>query len=205
MSEQKVGFTFTETMAGGFSLGSTEPGEGHAQGRREASSLAIHVSIQIDDLARFVDNPNHLGALVGTIDFTPFGEGIPASSGTFNLFSPGDQPRLKLMRYELAFEHDGEPYYFAGAKDVRDDPGLDLWKDTTTLFSRLHRGSNAEGEVVGAGVLSLGVADLIKMMATMRVLGAENAAQSAKALAQFGSLFLGKLWDTYVRYVPKGH
>lgn len=202
MSEKKIGFGFTETMAGGFSLGPTDPREGHAKGRREGSSLAIHVTIQIDDLGRFIEDPNHLGFLSGAVDFTPFGTGIPAPSGTFNLFSPGDQPKLKLMRYELAFEHDGEAYYVAGAKEVRDDPGFDLWKDTTTLFTRLHRGASADGEVVGAGILSLGVIDLIKMMGTMRVPNADSASEKAGALARFGSLFLGELWDTYVRHVP---
>ncbi len=204
MSEQKVGFTFTETMAGGFSLGAADPKEGHARGRREGSHLALHVSIHIDDLGRFIEDPDHEGTLTGSVDFTPFGTGIEVTSGTFNLFSPGDQARLKLMRYEVAFEHDGEPYYLAGRKEVRDDPGFDLWKDTTTLFTVLHRGSSAAGEVSGAGVLSLGVGDLIKMMTTMRVLNAPNAAESVRALGRFGSLFLGELWDTYVRYVPGG-
>ena len=40
-----------------------------------------------------------------------------------------------------------------------DDPGFDLWADTTTLFTRLHKGTDATGPVIGSGVLTLGVDD----------------------------------------------
>jgi len=202
MNEPTLGITFRETMSGGFSLDETDPKEGHKKGRSEGSRLAIHATINIQDLDRFVEDPGHLGELTGNLDFTPFGENIPASKGVFNLFSPADDPKLKLMVYELGFEHEGQKYYFAGKKEVRDDPGFDLWKDTTTLYSRLHRGDSVDGEVIGAGVLSLGVTDLIKLSTTMRVTNAESVGQRAEALSKFGKFFLQELWDTYVRHVP---
>ena len=106
------------------------------------------------------------------------------------------------MIYELGFEHRGERYYFAGRKEIRDDSGLDLWRDTTTLFSRLHRGDSSQGEVVGAGVLSLGVRDLIKLTRTVSVVNGESPGQKAAALSRFGSFFLGELWASYGKHLP---
>jgi hypothetical protein len=106
------------------------------------------------------------------------------------------------MVYELGFRHQGEAYYFAGSKKVKDDPGLDLWPDTTTLYSRLYTGSDDTGPVVGAGILRLGVADLVRLVSTMHATGTSTVAESAEALGKFGRLFLGQLWDTYVQHVP---
>jgi hypothetical protein len=36
--------------------------------------------------------------------------------GVFNLFSPADEPDIKYMIYELAFEHEGQAYYLTGRR-----------------------------------------------------------------------------------------
>ena len=197
MKENQLGITFRETMKGGFSLENTDPRSGEKQGNDQNSHLAMHATIKIHDLERFISDPNHLGSITGHIDFTPFGENIPAKSGVFNLFSPTDQPKLKLMVYELAFQHEGQDYYLAGKKEVRDDPGFDLWADTTTLYTRLHQGTDKSAPVVGAGVLSLNVAELAKLVSTMRVTNSDSLSEKTKALFDFGKFFLGELWDSY--------
>jgi hypothetical protein len=111
--------------------------------------------------------------------------------GIFNLFSPGG-PNERLMQYRLAFEHDGKPYFLDGAKHVHDDPGFDVWKDTTTLHTVLHEGSDASGPVAGAGILSLGVEALARMMSTMRPVDG-----GIEPLVKFGKVFLGSLWEGY--------
>ena len=79
------------------------------------------------------------------------------------------------MVYELAFEHQGQPYYLAGYKQVQNDrKGIDLWNDTTTLFTRLHKGFDSRAPVIGAGVLRLGVPDLMKLTSTLRVINADH-------------------------------
>ena len=201
MESSKPGISFRETMAGPFALGETDPKAGKKKGRKEGTELAMHASINIRDIAAFADDPNHLGEIDGNIDFTPFGEALPATHGVFNLFSPTDDPDMKYMVYELGFEHEGQVYYLAGKKEVHDDPGFDLWSDTTTLFTTLHKGNDKAGEVVGAGVLSLGVKDLMKLVSTMRATNADSAADKAKAYARFGAFFLGDLWDSYKRFV----
>jgi len=203
MTPRKPGITFKEKMAGGFALGQREPEAGREAGKRAGTKLAMHATVTVDDIQRFVADPQHQGGLAGTIDFPPLGQGIPAHDGVFNLFSPTEAPRLKLMIYEMAFERDGKQYYLAGKKEVRDDPGFDLWKDTTTLFTRLHEGTGKSGPVVGSGILTLGVADLIKLLSTVRATGTDSVKEKTEVISTFGRFFLGELWDSYVRHVPE--
>lgn len=200
MSAHNVGISFREVMSGGFVLGATDPAEGEKQGRNQGSEMTLHAAIDLDDIDRFIAEADHPGALTGTLDFTPFGDGMAATSGIFNLFSPTADPKLKLMVYEMGFQHGGKSYYLAGQKDVKDDPIFDLWKDTTTLYSKLHEGTDKSGPVVGAGILSLGVKQLIQLISTVKTPGSDSLGESSEAIAKFGRFFLGELWDTYVRH-----
>lgn len=197
MSTPAAGISFRETMKGPFSLSVTEPREGAEIGARAGTELAIHVTVTVRDLDRFTSDPQHRGTLSGTVDFSPLGTAMPSGEGTFQLFSPGGDPRTKRMVYELPFEHGGQHYYLAGYKEVRDDPGMDLWTDTTTLFTRLFLGDSVAGTPLGAGVLRLGAAEFGKVAASVRALDASSPAESAKLIAQFGRFFAGELWDSY--------
>lgn len=201
MSSPVLGLTFRETMSGGFSLGATDPEIGWRQGDAADTSLSMHATVSIDDLDRFLAEPTHAGALSGTLDYPPLGNGIAARRGVFNLFNPSGSPGLKLMVYELGFAHGGRSYYLAGRKEVRNEPGFDVWKDTTTLFTRLHEGNDASGAIVGAGKLSLGVTDLIRMLGTVDVTNATTTAQRVDALTRFSRFFLGELWDSYAPHL----
>jgi hypothetical protein len=194
------GITFDEVMKGPFALGAADPDAGRQQGKTDGHELALHATVSVDDVERFLADPEHTGSLMGSVDFTPWGNGLPGTGpGIFNLFSPGGDPKTKYMVYELPFSHAGEPYYLAGKKVVRDDPGFDLWKDTTTLYTVLHKGADKTGPVVGAGVLTLGVADFAKVIGAIRVTGADGAGEKAATLAKFGRFFAGELWDSYVK------
>src|SRR5882757_580454 len=193
------GVTFDETMEGWFALGATTPEAGASEGARTHTRLAMHARVTIDDVDRFIAVPEHPGGLIGTIDFQPFGMGIDAPSGTFQLFSPGPGQNSRRMVYELAFNANGKPYYLAGEKRVHNDAGFDLWKDTTTLYTQLHEGADKSGAVVGAGVLSLGVRQLLALMSTFKPINGGNLA----TVAAFGRLFVGELWDVYAPHLPK--
>lgn len=198
MMEQKPrGIVFRETMTGGVMLGEDDYRRGEARASVTGDILAMHATVTIPDLERFIQDPEHHGELEGSIDYPPFGNNLPGTSGRFNLFSPAQEPATKLMIYELGFQLAGEPYYLAGKKVVRDDPGFDMWSDTTSLYTSLHKGDDAHGEIIGAGVLRLGVTDLLKLTASMEVTGTEAAVEKVQTLSHFGRFFLGELWDSY--------
>jgi len=200
MPQESHGFTFREKMAGGFALGQTDPQTGENVGKSAGNTFTMHGTINIDDLDRFMADAGHAGSITGSIDFVPLGVNLPSTAGVFNLFSPTDDPKMKYMVYELGFNaSDGKAYYMAGRKEVKDAPLTDMWKATTTLYTQLHQGTDKSGPVVGAGVLTLGVTDLLAMIPTMHATNTTSPEQAAETVAKFGKFFLGEIWDTYVQ------
>ena len=197
MGQTVTGIAFSETMSGGVRLGESDFRSGEHKARQAGDILAMHARVDIPDLERFIHDPEHAGALAGSIDYPPFGNAIPSHNGRFNLFSPTGRPDSKLMIYEMGFVLHGEPCYLAGRKVVLDDPGLDMWSDTTTLYTRLHRGEDDSGEIIGAGILTLGLSELMSLLASMEVTGGDGVKDKALTLARFGHFFLGQLWDSY--------
>lgn len=199
MADDVVGITFHESMKGPFAIGETEPREGAERGEREDSTLTMRATIVIPDIRAFASDPRHEGTIAGEVEYPPLGGTMRATRGVFRLFSPAEQPRTKHMVYELACERAGRPFYLAGRKEVRDDPGLDLWADTTTLYTRLHDGGGTDAPVIGAGILRLGATDFAALLSTIRAVNAPSPVRAADAVTSFGRFFAGELWDTYAR------
>ena len=197
MTDDLAGITFRETMAGWFAMGETDPKAGAARGEAAREKLTMHATVTVRDVDRFVKDPAHLGELTGEVVFAPLGSPSPASTGAFNLFKPSTDPSLRYMVYELGFQSGGTQYYLAGKKHERDDAGLDLLRDTTTLYTTLHKGTNATAPIVGAGILTLGMGDFASLMATIRPIGTQSAVDGAAAVLKFGKFFAGQLADVY--------
>src|SRR3546814_12109064 len=100
------------------------------------------------------------------------------------------------MVYELAFKHDGKDHYLAGRKQVHDGPGVDIWTDTTTLFTTLHQCRAAKAPVIAAGILRLDMGDFLRLMSTVKVTGSKSARQRAATVARFGHFSMGRLCAT---------
>jgi predicted acylesterase/phospholipase RssA len=205
MQDAGIGIGFRETMGGFFSLGATDPLAGAKLGKESNTQVALHASIDIEDIAAFIADPQHVSGLSGHIDFAPMGMNIPASHGVFALFMPGDEPGLSWMVYELGFQHAGKDYYLAGKKEVRVASLLRMWPATTTLYTRLHEGCDASGPVVGAGVLTLGVSALMSLASTFHASNAPSIGASFNAISKFIGFFTRSLVSTYVmrRQDPK--
>jgi hypothetical protein len=196
-SSDKLGIMFSEVMSGGFALDQTDPAAGAKAGKSQP--LTMHGEITIDDLDGFIADPAHLGRLDVRMDWAPFGADVSALGGVFNLFSPSGDPHLKLMVYEWPVTHEGKSYYFAGQKNVKTDPLFDVWKETTTLYTNLHEGTDKTGKIVGAGILELSPGELIKMIGTFTALNSNSIADDLKATTEFGKFFLGELWHIYIK------
>lgn len=198
VKDDHTGITFRETMAGPFSLGATDP-EAGAQGPH---ALAMHATIHIHDIDAFIADPRHQARLTGSVDFAPLGMAMAADHGVFGLFSPSGNPALTYMVYELGFAHAGQRWYLAGKKHVKLGSPLRLWGETTTLYTTLHQGADTNGQVAGAGVLSLGVVDLLKLLGTLEATDSDSLLESASAKAKFFGFFSQELTRTYVLQQP---
>ncbi|MEV1175624.1 GMC oxidoreductase, partial [Nonomuraea sp. NPDC049784] len=197
---EATGLSFTEEMRGHIMPGSTDPDEGERLGRANEHRLAVHLTITADDVERFVADAGHEGSAAGWVSCPVLGGGrLPVRAGWFNLFVAGDDPSRRRMLYRLHFTGDGgAPLTLTGHKDVHDDPGADVWRDTSTLYVRILRGhtapaGDAGAEVVAAGVIRILLPDFMHQLTTFRTWGPDGAA----ALVRFGRFFLGELWDAY--------
>src|SRR5207247_9283673 len=116
-------------------------------------------------------------------------------------------PAVKRLFYRLFFsDGQGNPLTLSGFKLVKDDPGFDLWHDTTTLFTRILSGHvSAEEEAAAAkdpekfkqivkasGIIIIHFFDFLKQLTTFRTEGPTISDRTA-ATVRFGPLFMGQL------------
>jgi hypothetical protein len=195
--------TFKESMRGSMSFAARALGGALQQAAATRMELAL--SITIDGVQRFVGHPAHEGYIDGVLRCDAFGGERMIERGWFNLLV--DDPKGgKQMRYLLHFRDDSDrPHTLIGIKQVRDDPGFDMWSDTTTLYVRVLDGhyvpsDTCWGEVLARGTLSIGSFDVIRMIGSMRVDGPRLGDKTA-ALRDFGAFFIGRLWDVYAKRV----
>lgn len=200
-AEVKPGVQFTETMKGYFSLNEKDDYEKAFElGKKENSTFEFTLTIRSDDVDTFVTDKDHLGGMIGTMMApTLSAEPLIAYQGDFNLFieDPADESRKKMNYESVLAGSDGKHYYFKGYKDIKNDKGLDVWLDTTTLFITVYEGRNDKGKVLGKGKLKIEIKDFVKQLSTMKAINTDKG--GLKAVATFGQFFAGNVWDTYVK------
>jgi cholesterol oxidase len=197
----KLGMRFTERMAGTIGLGETETFDPERFGADvRPTEVALVLLVQSDDLDEVLDTPGHTARLTGTVT-APGLHPLPLEieAGEFALF-PEDptQADTRLMRYRFrAVSEDGGTWWFDGVKIIRDDPGMDVWEDTTTLFTTVYAGPDSHSPVLGKGILKVHLWDLTKSMATLEVLNAPSLAVKLSAAARCARYFFGTLAHVY--------
>ena len=158
----------------------------------------FELTISVDDIDRFVAEPERQGSAAGYVESELLGGRLDVERGWFNLFVEADDPDQRRMLYRLWLTGPGgNPLTFAGVKEVRDEGGLDVWRDTSTLYVTVREGhlppGADDGDVVAAGIITIHVPDFMKQLTTFRTWGDDPV----RALEEFGTLFLGQLWDVY--------
>jgi cholesterol oxidase len=196
--------SFTEEMKGFVALGETDHRLGFERGRDAGTRLMFHLTIGIEDVDHFLDDPERRGVAEGWVECDVLGGRLPVERGTFNLFEHtsadhGDRHRSRML-YRLFFRDGaGHPVTLSGFKDVHDDPGIDVWRDTSTLFVHLYAGHVDEddgAELLGSGIITIHLPDFAHQLTTFRA-GGPRSGDAVRALQAFGSVFLGELWNTY--------
>ena len=196
-----VAISFTEEMKGFVAFGAEDFQRGHDEGERGDTGFMFHLTITADDLDRFIADRDHLGHTVGYVHCEALGGQLPVERGDFNLFvnHDGDE-RDKRMLYRLHFsDGEGHPVTMTGFKVVKDDPGVDnVWADTSTLYTRVLAGhveaaDDEAAEILATGILHIERRDFAKQMTTFDT----EPDGRADAVARFGALFAGNLWEVY--------
>ena len=194
---------FTEEMLGHVTFGETDFARGAQPQRDGSTAFKFHLTIEVTDIDRFQQDPLRPAVATGWVQCEALGGKLPVVQGWFNLFVDVE-PGVKHMLYRLWFyDGVGHPLTMTGYKLVANDAGFDLWKDTTTLFTRVLRGHVVEGEddsaeIVGSGIIIIRMRDFAKQLTTFRSSGPGLGAQLG-ALVKFGVIFAQQLAEAYLR------
>jgi cholesterol oxidase len=201
ISEHPASVEFTEKMKGFITFGEDDFDKGFRKGKRAKTKCMFHLTITMDDVERFIDDPNHPGTAAGYVECDALGGKLPVQQGFFNLFvdadADGEERKLMLYRLFLA-DGEGHPITLNGFKDVHNDPGIDIWDDTSTLFTRILVGhvppeGDDAAEVIAIGILNILPQDFAVQLTTFRV----HPAHRVDALGRFSAMFAGNLWDVF--------
>ena len=189
---------FTEEMAGFAALGAPDYAAGYHNGKVAGARLRFHLTIGTHDLDAFVADPQHRCDAMGYVTAPMFGgEHLPVVRGRFHLFAPGQSVGRTVMRYRLWFlaGDDGRLLTLVGFKDVGNDPGLDAWRDTTCLFTRILEGHVEPEEDDGAPGLARG---LILIEPAMFARQLTTFRGHPAAVVRFGWMFVRSLATIYL-------
>ena len=193
---------FTEEMLGHVTFGEEDFLRGAVAERDGAGALKFHLTIVVEDIDRFRTDPRRNAGAHGYLVCDALGGKLPVEHGAFNLFVD-TEPGVKRMLYRLFFRDGaGHPLTLSGYKLIEDNAGFDVWKDTTTLFTRVLRGhvdepGEADAEVVASGVLRIRARDFARQLTTFR--------GTLRALLKFNVIFLGQLAEAYLRKGRRAH
>ena len=207
LQPSKLGIQFTETMRGHFStrvLGDYQ--RAAERGKRDDSPFEFTLTIISNDLDKMLDDQDHKARMVGSVIAPALSpEPLTVTEGEFNLFiADPERVSTRRMRYRMRMtSEEGKIYYFDGFKVIHDDPGFDIWSDTTTLYITVYEGDGIDAPVLGNGIVTISPIDLKRQMSTVRVTNAEDLGQRLEATARFGRLFAGTLYEVYGRVFAK--
>lgn len=199
----KTSLQFTEEMKGFVSKGAAantrlEYETAAGAGRNANGAFMFHLDVKVDDVDQFLTSPAHRTQATGYVEAALYGGRCPAQ-GTIDLLVDSGDPTKKQMRYRIFFTAAGQDYTHVGFKDISGHTVGDVWPETTTLYVQILKGrvnEGATGPVDASGVLIIRPEDFVlRQMLSFRVDG--PLAARAPALARFGAMFMGKLWDVY--------
>jgi uncharacterized protein (DUF362 family) len=196
---KKVGLRFAETMSGYVAEGVEGFEEGEKRGQEQDNRFSFDVTIEIESVSDFVKLSGQEAKMSGRVSYKPLGEGMTIQEGVFTLFKPDAASATRQMTYSFWFTgKDGMDYSLYGYKMIHDDPGMDALEDMTKLFTRLSRGRQKGGTLVGSGVLRFKMLDLPSMLSSFEVTNTNSPITKIRTISTFVQFCYGAVKETYL-------
>jgi cholesterol oxidase len=188
---------FSERLTGFVSM-NTHDGytEGYDRGRSDDARVDLLISIEYDDIQLALNDPAREAKIVGTVlapQLSP--NRLTVIEGRFTLFDP-DPLGVETwhMRYRMTLESvEGKRYLFDGHKVLRENGIRHAWSETTTLYTTI---GELGGPAPGTGILHLKLADLPKLVRSIKVDGVPRRQQGEYRRA-FLELFADEMVHVY--------
>lgn len=201
----RVSVRFVEEMTGFITFGEPDERRALRDGRRSGTRLTVHLGIRIESEKRFAADSVQGARADGWVSCDALGgRELPVEAGTFDLFVDGASPDQKLMLYRLFFRDGvGHPLTLAGCKTVGAGFPWHIWRDTSTLSTRILRGhagpvGEANAELVASGILRLHPVGFLRQLTTFRA-DAPSRGAALVAIGRFDAFFVRRLWSMYGR------
>ncbi len=200
------GLDFRERMAGPVAFGCSDALVAAQLGDARGDEMVLRLRVEIDDRDAFLADHQHRTLVSGYVDCETLGGVLPIERGSLALLPETGTGRATTMEYRLDFaDQTGRELTLVGVKTVRDDPGLDLWRDTTTLdvqlFPRQHdlNGSRPGdlGTPVLSGQLRLSLLSFLRQLTTFHATAA-GPRDRVRTVRAFGIFFLRRLAQVYL-------
>ncbi|HEX7935422.1 MAG TPA: alpha/beta fold hydrolase [Paraburkholderia sp.] len=189
---EKIGLRFTETMVGHYTpTGANED---------VATPMAFTLTVESDDLASMLSDPNHLAKTAGTLTCPALSaQPMTIADGTFNLFvaDPADVDE-RNMNYRMTLNSaEGKSFYLTGQKIITRTSPLELWEQTNTLYAQLRDAPQADAPLIGSAKLIITPENFLKQQRTLEVTNAPDLPTRLEWTLKFGKFFAGVLFNEY--------
>lgn len=201
--------SFKEHMSGWISFTERSYNQAYVAGRNDKNSCSQELTIEIDDIDKFIAQERHAARITGFVDCPELGGRLSVKEGWFNLLVPwqGKGRRRMLYRLFLEADDDGSKFTLSGFKDISHGPGLDGWGDYSRLLMRILRGHQhtdpeAPGEdlyTIATGILRITVPGFLRLTASMLHPG---EIEGVGPPVRFDRFFVGQLWKLYFASPP---
>lgn len=178
------GLAFTETMAGHISATGShhracreaerirdDYANGAAWGEAEGSACSFKLTVTTENLHRMIDEPEHRSAITGEVLVSAISpDPMKVREGVFRLLvaNPEKAESWKML-YDMVLEGPDGPLHFHGFKVLEQRGNSDPWTDLTTLFVTVRKGEDESSELIGRGVLKLGIDEFMRQLTTITV------------------------------------
>jgi hypothetical protein len=187
-----AGVTFNERMGGYLAPSDHTPADrddyraAYGQAKRAGEPCHFEATMLMEDIARYVRDPEHRAKMSGTFHWGPVGE-AQMRDGEFQLFVKNPETGVREMHYRFVFDGpDGEPLTFSGVKWMKPKGRVNTWSPSTTLYSRIDR---ADGTTAWCGILKIGAKETLKLFRSVRPVGAADRSEGRRAVRAFNLFF----------------
>jgi cholesterol oxidase len=189
---EKIGLRFTETMIGTYTP--------VVPGQAATSPIEFTLTVESDDLADLLANPQHLAHTAGTLTCAALSaQPMTITDGTFNLFVVNQSDvGERNMNYRMTLDSvEGKSWYLTGQKIITRSSPINLWDQTNTLYADIRESAQQDAPVVGKATLIITPENFLKQQRTLDVTNAPDLQTRLEWTLKFGKFFAGVLFTEY--------
>jgi hypothetical protein len=162
--------------------------EAFSRGKQDSGACRFEATMIMEDVAAYVRDPRHLAHMTGTFHWDGHDEPMPMANGEFELHVKNPETGVREMRYRFDFAGPGgEPLTFSGVKWLKPKWRVNVWPGSTTLYSQIER---ADGSTGWSGILTIGVGETLRLLRSIRPVGAADRTEGRRAVRAFNSFFV---------------